>query len=105
MSVAVIGPTTFTTTFKLIGAEAHNANDADQTNRVLKEIIGEKRHTLVIIPERYAVETRQTREEALKTGSITPVFALVPDFTMETGDRMQELQTVISLAIGTKLEL
>ncbi len=68
MSVAVIGPTTFTTTFKLIGAEAHNANDADQTNRVLKEIIGEKRHNLVIIPERYAVETRQTREEALKTG-------------------------------------
>jgi hypothetical protein len=35
----------------------------------------------------------------------TPVFALIPDFTMETGMRMEELQAVVSLAIGTKLEL
>jgi hypothetical protein len=45
------------------------------------------------------------REQVLRRGAISPVFAMVPDFTMITGDRMQELQTVISLAIGTKLEL
>ncbi len=38
-------------------------------------------------------------------GDWWPVFALVPDFTMETGMRMEELQAVVSLAIGTKLEL
>jgi hypothetical protein len=38
-------------------------------------------------------------------GDITPVFALIPDFTMETGMRMNELQAVVSLAIGTRLEL
>jgi len=41
----------------------------------------------------------------MNRGDITPVFALIPDFTMETGMRMEELQSIVSLAIGTKLEL
>jgi len=41
----------------------------------------------------------------MKRGEITPIFALIPGLTMETGMRMEELQAVVSLAIGTKLEL
>ncbi len=71
----------------------------------LSRLVDEKKYNLIIFPERFAKATLTVREQVLKRGAISPVFAMVPDFTMITGDRMQELQTVISLAIGTKLEL
>ncbi len=105
MSVAVVGSSSFITCFQLIGAEGYNATDGEGVANILKRIIDEKRFKLIIFPERFAKETQPVRDEALRRGTITPVFAVVPDFTMETGMRMQELQAVISLAIGTKLEL
>jgi vacuolar-type H+-ATPase subunit F/Vma7 len=105
MSVAVIGPSSFITCFQLIGAEGYNCVDGEQVAATLSRLVDEKKYKLIIFPERFAKETLAAREQVLKRGAISPVFALVPDFTMETGDRMQELQAVISLAIGTKLEL
>ena len=105
MSVAVIGPSSFITCFQLVGAEGFNVTDGAAVATTLEKLVGEKKFKLIIFPERFANETRPVREDALKRGTITPVFAMVPDFTMETGMRMQELQAVISLAIGTKLEL
>jgi vacuolar-type H+-ATPase subunit F/Vma7 len=105
MSVAVIGPSSFITCFQLIGAEGYNCITGDDVAQTLDRLVEEKKYKLVILPERFAAETLPIREQVLKRGAISPVFALVPDFTMETGDRMQELQAVISLAIGTKLEL
>jgi len=71
----------------------------------LSHILDESRFKLIIIPERFAKETLIVRELIMKRGDISPVFALIPDLTMETGMRMEELQAVVSLAIGTKLEL
>ena len=105
MSVAVVGPSSFITCFQLIGAEGYNCVDGEQVAKRLGQLVEEKKYKLIIFPERFAKETLTVREQVLKRGAISPVFALVPDFTMETGDRMQELQAVISLAIGTKLEL
>jgi vacuolar-type H+-ATPase subunit F/Vma7 len=105
MSVAVIGPSSFITCFKLIGAEGYNCVTGEEVAETLSRLVDEKKYKLIIFPERFAAETLPVREQVLKRGAISPVFALVPDFTMQTGDRMQELQAVISLAIGTKLEL
>jgi len=105
MSVAVIGPSSFITCFQLVGAEGYNVTDGEQVAQTIEKLVDEKKFKLIIFPERFAPQTQQIREQTLKRGAITPVFALVPDFTMETGMRMQELQAVISLAIGTKLEL
>jgi len=105
MSVAVIGSSSFITCFQLIGAEGFNVTDGNAVANIIKKLVDEKKYKLIIFPERFAKETQPVREEALRRGAITPVFAVVPDFTMETGMRMQELQAVISLAIGTKLEL
>ncbi len=105
MSVAVIGPSSFVTCFQLIGAEGYGAIDGEQAADTLSRLVDEKKYNLIIFPERFAKATLTVREQVLKRGAISPVFAMVPDFTMITGDRMQELQTVISLAIGTKLEL
>ena len=71
----------------------------------LSDLVEEGRFQLIVVPERFAEETRPVRERVMNRGDITPVFALIPDFTMETGMRMEELQAVVSLAIGTRLEL
>jgi len=72
---------------------------------ILQRVIEEGRFNLILVPERFAKDTYSIREEVMKRGDITPVFALIPDFTMETGMRMEELQAAVSLAIGTRLEL
>jgi vacuolar-type H+-ATPase subunit F/Vma7 len=105
MSVAVIGPDSFITCFQLIGAEGFDAGSGEALTETLTNLVDEGRFQLIIIPERFAEVTRPVRDRVMTRGDITPVFALIPDFTMETGMRMEELQAVVSLAIGTKLEL
>jgi vacuolar-type H+-ATPase subunit F/Vma7 len=105
MSVAVIGPPSFITCFELIGAEGFEYGTGEAVAEKLSDLVDEERYQLIIIPERFAEETRLVRERIMTKGDITPVFALIPDFTMETGMRMEELQAVVSLAIGTRLEL
>jgi len=62
-------------------------------------------HKLIIIPEKYTGATREVREAVMRRGEITPIFALIPGLDLQTGMRMEELQSVVSLAIGTRLEL
>ncbi len=105
MSIAVIGPSSFVTCFELIGANGFEEHGEEAVMATLNRLVNEGDFKLIIIPERYAAATRPTREEIMRRGAITPIFALIPDLTMETGMRMEELQTVVSLAIGTRLEL
>ncbi|MBQ04793.1 hypothetical protein CL673_08860 [Candidatus Bathyarchaeota archaeon] len=105
MSVAVIGPPSFITTFELIGAAGFESSSGDAVAQTLDRLVNEGQFQFIVIPERFAIQTRPVREAVMSKGEITPVFALIPDFTMETGMRMEELQEVVSLAIGTRLEL
>lgn len=105
MSVAAIGPPSFVTCFELIGAEGFDAESGEAVAETLTRLMEEGRFKLFIIPERFAKETQPVRELVMKRGEISPLFALIPDLTLETGMRMEELQAVVSLAIGTKLEL
>jgi vacuolar-type H+-ATPase subunit F/Vma7 len=104
MSIAVIGPSAFVTCFQLIGARGYEANSEEAVVATLNRIIRDD-YKIIIVPERYTQATRPIREDVMKRGEITPLFALIPGLTMETGMRMAELQAVVSLAIGTKLEL
>ena len=105
MSIAVIGPSSFVTCFELIGATGYEEYEEETVVSTLDRIVNQGDYKLVIIPENYAVATRPIRLEVMKKGRITPIFALIPGLTMETGMRMEELQAVVSLAIGTKLEI
>ena len=93
------------TCFEIIGAVGFDAESGEAVAETLSRLVDEQRFKLIIIPERFAKETLPVREEVMKSGGITPVFALIPDLAMETGMRMDELQAVVSLAIGTRLEL
>jgi vacuolar-type H+-ATPase subunit F/Vma7 len=105
MSVAVVGPSSFITCFELIGAEGFEAGTGEAVAETLGHLVDGGRFQFIIIPERFADQTRPVRERVMTKGDIVPVFALIPDFTMETGMRMEELQAIVSLAIGTRLEL
>jgi vacuolar-type H+-ATPase subunit F/Vma7 len=104
MSIAVVGPSSFITCFQLIGAHGYEANDEETVIANVNQI-AQGDYKLIIVPEQYTQITRPIREEVMKRGEITPIFALIPGLTMKTGMRMEELQAVVSLAIGTKLEL
>jgi len=104
MSIAVIGPSSFVTCFQLIGARGYEANDEETVVATLDRAMTDN-PKLIIVPERYTEATRPIRDEVMRRGEITPLFALIPGLTMKTGMRMEELQAVVSLAIGTKLEL
>lgn len=104
MSIAVIGPSSFVTCFQLIGARGYEANSEEAVVAALNRIIHDD-YKIIIVPEQYTHATRPIREDVMRRGEITPLFALIPGLTMETGMRMEELQAVVSLAIGTKLEL
>ena len=104
MSIAVIGPSSFVTCFQLIGARGYEANNEETVIATLNRIAHEE-YKIIIVPEQYTEATRPIREDVMKRGEITPLFALIPGLNMETGMRMEELQAVVSLAIGTKLEI
>lgn len=104
MRIAVIGPSSFVTCFQLIGAKGYEANDEEKVVAAL-DLVMKGDYKIVIVPEVYTEVTRPIRDEVMRRGEITPLFALIPGLTMETGMRMEELQAVVSLAIGTKLEL
>jgi vacuolar-type H+-ATPase subunit F/Vma7 len=104
MSIAVIGPSSFVTCFQLIGAKGYEAYNEETVITTLNRISNDD-YKLIIVPEQYTEATRPIREDVMKRGEITPLFALIPGLSMETGMRMEELQAVVSLAIGTKLEI
>jgi vacuolar-type H+-ATPase subunit F/Vma7 len=105
MSIAVIGPSSFVTCFELIGAKGYEEHEAGTVVKTLIRLVTEDDLKIIILPERYAKDTRSIREDVMKRDESTPLFALIPDLTMEKGISMEELQAVVSLAIGTKLEL
>jgi len=105
MNVAVVGPSPFVTCFEFIGIEGFEAESGEEVAKLLRDLVEEKKFKLLVIPERFAKETENIRSLVTKKGDIYPIFALIPDLTMVSGMRIEELKAVISLAIGAKLEL
>jgi vacuolar-type H+-ATPase subunit F/Vma7 len=105
MSVAAIGPSPFVTCFELIGINGFEAESGEEVAKILRELVEEKKFKLIVFPERFAKETDEIRSSVMKGGDIWPIFALIPDLTMVSGMRLEELKVIVSLAIGAKLEL
>lgn len=93
------------TCFELIGATGFEADAGEDVVRMLQRLVDEKKFKLIICPERFSKETDEIRSQVMKKGDIVPIFALIPDMTMISGMRLEELKAIVSLAIGAKLEL
>jgi vacuolar-type H+-ATPase subunit F/Vma7 len=105
MSIAAIGPSPFVTCFELIGINGFEAESGEELAKILLELVEGRKFKLIVLPERFAKETDEIRSLVMKKGEIWPVFALIPDLTMVSGMRLEELKSIVSLAIGAKLEL
>ncbi|MGQ4890877.1 MAG: V-type ATP synthase subunit F [Candidatus Njordarchaeia archaeon] len=105
MRIAVIGDTLFIKAFELIGSDGFKAENEKEIINILKKVIEQKEYGLIIIPERYVKATKPIRERLIKAGSVTPLFAFLSDYTGETGQRIEELKKLISLAVGIQLKL
>jgi vacuolar-type H+-ATPase subunit F/Vma7 len=105
MSVSVIGPSSFIICFELIGAVGFEAEDGAQAAKVLAGLMEEGKFKFIILPEIFAKDTLEIREEVMNEEKIWPVFAFIPDLMGKKGMRLEELKSIISLAIGAKLEL
>lgn len=91
--------------FEFAGVTSFQADDGEEARRVLKKLVDEGRFNLIILPERFAKATSEIRMLVLHRGKISPVFAVVPDLTGIKGERLEELRSLISLAVGAKLKL
>jgi len=105
MSIAAVGPSPFVTCLELIGINGFEAESGEEVAKILQDLIEKKKFKLIVFPERFAKETYEMRSVVMKKGDIWPIFALIPDLTMTSGMKLEELKSVISLAIGAKLEL
>jgi len=103
-NVAVIGPLSFITLFELGGIRGVHAENAAAVVKSMNELLEANDLELIILPERFINETKQLRETIHKQ-SLLPIILLIPDTTMITGMRLEELRTAISAAIGAKIDL
>ena len=103
-NVAVVGPSAFNTVFELVGVEGFTAEDAEAVMQTVHELLTKNEVKLIILPEKFTQETKTLRETS-QTKSLSPIFVLVPDFTLQTGSRLEELRTLISSAIGAQIDL
>ena len=104
MKIAVIGDPIFIKSFEILGAEGFEAKEEEEARKKLAEIIEKKEYGLIILPERFVEATKDLREKLLRTGVYYPLFAFMPDYTGIKDKRIKELQKLISLAVGIKLE-
>jgi len=105
MKIAVIGDPIFVKAFELVGAEGFQAETEKEVKEKLMKLLEKKEHGLIILPERFVKATKEIRQRLLRTGAVYPLFAFMPDYTGIKDKRIEELQRLISLAVGIQLKL
>ncbi len=106
MSIAVIGDHTFITAFEFIGAYGFLAADENTVIETLKKLLDEDdKFKIIIISERFSQATLDIRLKIIKSGSLSPLFAILPDIGEVTkGERLKEIESYINHAIGVELK-
>lgn len=87
--------------FEMIGISAKVLKGRSALIRFFKDNEGELPH-VVFVNERVAEEIRDYREDLLRRGKVSPVFAVVPDMEGSRGIRLKELSSLLAKALGTE---
>ncbi|RDD54176.1 MAG: hypothetical protein BA066_00020 [Candidatus Korarchaeota archaeon NZ13-K] len=87
--------------FEMIGISAKVLKGRSALIRFFKDNEGELPH-VVFVNERVAEEIRDYREDLLRRGKVSPVFAVVPDMEGCRGIRLKELSSLLAKALGTE---
>jgi len=103
MRIAAVGDKIFASAFALIGVKGFSVERDEDALQLINKLIEEGEYSMIIVPERYVEITEKLRHKIISEGKITPLFAFVPEKGVKK--RVQELKSLISSAIGVKLEL
>ena len=105
MDVAVVGDRYFVIGFELAGAVAYVVKSGKEAAQVMRKIVDEKKHKLVILPEELAEATREERVRVIKRGEVYPIFVVIPGLRGAAGKRVEELRELISQAVGAQIKI
>ena len=87
--------------FEMIGIPAEVIKGRRELLRFFREKETELPH-VIFINERVAEKIRDYREDLLRRGRVTPVFAVVPDMEGARGTRLRELSSLLAKALGSE---
>lgn len=102
--IAIVADKYLATGFRLAGVASFSVRDAQEAATTLEKIIAEDKYDVIIMTERLSMALRKQREAILAKGEGRPVIAIIPDFEGPTGERLQELHTLISQSVGAELK-
>jgi len=102
--IAIIAEKYLATGFMLAGVAAFPVRDAQEAASEFERILSEDKFDVIIITERLSEALKVQREAIVARGKARPVIAVVPDFEGPTGERLQELHTLISQSVGAELK-
>ena len=103
MRVVAIGNRSFTVLWRLVGAEALEANSDDEVRRILERVFRSGEYSALIIPERFLDHVNEVRSELHLEEQIEPVVIFVPEPGL--GRRAEDLRRRISLAMGVEVHV
>lgn len=87
--------------FEMIGIPAKVIRGRKNLIRFFREKENELPH-VVFINERVAEEIKSYREDLLRRGRVSPVFAIIPDMEGARGIRLKELASLLAKALGSE---
>ncbi|MCF3652775.1 MAG: hypothetical protein L2C94_001150 [Aigarchaeota archaeon] len=103
MRIVAIGDRGFTALWRLVGAEALEANSGDEIQRILERVFRSGEYSVLIIPERFLNYVNEVRSELHLEEQIEPVVVFVPEPGL--GRRAEDLRRRISLAMGVEVHV
>jgi len=105
MSVVALGDKYFVTAFQLAGARGVIVEDKDKVADMVSRLVEEGEAKIIVLPEDYAVKIRKIRQQRLMSRDVYPIFVVVPGLGGGVNERLREIYTLISQAVGVKLKL
>ena len=103
MSILAIGDEFFITNFRLVGVPGAMVKNEIEARDKIEEIIKERKCKIVVISESLAIKLKKDRERWRE--NVYPIFAIVPGIEGPKGERLNELYSLVSQAVGVKLKL
>jgi vacuolar-type H+-ATPase subunit F/Vma7 len=103
VSIVALGDEFFVTGYMMAGAKGVVVRDDATAKKKIEELMENDSCKVVIMSEELAIRLKEDREKWRKRAY--PVFAILPGLEGARGERLSELYSLVSLAVGAKLKM
>jgi vacuolar-type H+-ATPase subunit F/Vma7 len=102
--VAILADKYLAFAFRLAGIIPFPVQDEKEAAETLEKIVAEDKYDVIIITETLSTSLKKQREAIRAREKQRPVIAVIPDLGGPTGERLQELRTLVSQSVGAELK-